>query len=132
MYNLYKEKCENEERASVSEAMYRQIFHRDFNLHFHVPSKDTCVKCDLFKAQISCAPDDHQKNDLQTQHKLHLLRAEDARKCLAKDKALAILNKGKTYSFTFDLEKALPFPTLTCSIAYYKRNMYVYNLAYTN
>lgn len=29
---------------------------------------------------------------------------------------------------TFDLHKALPFPTLTCSIAYYKRNMYVYNV----
>lgn len=32
------------------------------------------------------------------------------------------------YAFTFDLQKALPFPMLQCSVAYYKRNMYVYNL----
>uniref|UniRef100_A0A1B6KFA9 Uncharacterized protein n=1 Tax=Graphocephala atropunctata TaxID=36148 RepID=A0A1B6KFA9_9HEMI len=32
------------------------------------------------------------------------------------------------YAFSFDLQKALPFPILTCSTAYYKRNMYVYNL----
>ena len=128
MYNLYKENCSSDNISPVSEAIYRNIFHRDFNLHFHVPSKDTCVKCDLFKGKWECSTDIKEKNELKIQHDLHLAKAENARKCLANDRASAILNRGKVYAFTFDLEKALPFPTLTCSIAYYKRNMYVYNL----
>lgn len=128
MYNLYKEKCLQENCSPVSEAVYRNIFHRDFNLHFHTPSKDTCVKCDLFKAKLNCETDENKKNSLRTEHDLHLRKAEKARRSLNDDRALAIINKGNVYGFTFDLEKALPFPTLTCSIAYYKRNMYVYNL----
>lgn len=31
------------------------------------------------------------------------------------------------YMAMFDLQKALPYPKLSTSIAYYKRNMYVYN-----
>lgn len=30
------------------------------------------------------------------------------------------------YVFTIDLQKALAFPKLTCSVAYYKTNMYIY------
>lgn len=52
MYNLYKEKCADENNTPISESIYRNIFHRDFNLHFHVPAKDTCVTCDLFKAKL--------------------------------------------------------------------------------
>uniref|UniRef100_A0A1Y1KU81 Uncharacterized protein n=1 Tax=Photinus pyralis TaxID=7054 RepID=A0A1Y1KU81_PHOPY len=128
MYNLYKEKCTEKNNVAVSEAMYRKIFHRDFNLHFHVPLKDTCVKCDTFKAKLNVTTDDNERQQLNTQHELHLRKAEKARESLKSDKAVCILNKSRTYAFTFDLEKALPFPTLTCSIAYYKRNMYVYNL----
>lgn len=128
MYNLYKEQCLDKNCRPVTEAIHRNIFHRDFNLHFHTPSKDTCVKCDKFKAMLECAGNENEKTELKTQHNLHLLKAENARKSLGNDKVLAMFNRGSVYSFTFDLEKALPFPTLTCSIAYYKRNMYVYNL----
>lgn len=127
MYSLYKEKCDEENTSPVSEAMYRKIFHRDFNLHFHVPLKDTCVKCDTFKAKLSVETDDQKKQELNIQHDLHLRKAQKARESLQADKAYNILNKGNVYAFTFDLEKALSFPTLTCSIAYYKRKMYVYN-----
>lgn len=34
----------------------------------------------------------------------------------------------KGYDLTFDLQKALPFPTLTCSVAHYKWIIYIYNL----
>lgn len=128
MYNLYKEQCLQENCNPVSEAIYRNIFHRDFNLHFHTPSKDTCVTCDLLKGKLDCVTDEQQRQDLKTQHELHLRKAEKARQNLTDDRALCIIEKGKVYGFTFDLEKALPYPTLTCSIAYYKRNMYVYNL----
>nr|CAH7745912.1 unnamed protein product [Callosobruchus chinensis] len=128
MYGLYKEKYGNNGDAPVSEAIYRHVFHHDFNLHFHVPSKDTCVRCDLFKAKLNCATDDNVKKTINQEHTLHLRKSEKARQSLIDDKSACILNRGEVYGFTFDLEKALPFPTLTCSLAYYKRNMYVYNL----
>lgn len=37
-------------------------------------------------------------------------------------------NDHSYYTFTFDLEKSLLVPKLTCLLAYYKRNLYVYNL----
>ncbi|CAG9840815.1 unnamed protein product [Diabrotica balteata] len=128
MYTLYKEKCVED---PVSESLYRQIFHRDFNLHFHVPLKDTCVKCDKYKNQVTQEKDENTKKVLQSQHELHLRRSEKARAALKDAKITSIREKGRVCAFTFDLEKALPFPTLTCSVAYYKRNMYVYNLGDT-
>lgn len=60
-------------------------------------------------------------------HELHLRKAETARNSLRQDTEKS--KKDSTYYvMTFDLEKALPFPILTTSVAYYKRNMYVYNL----
>lgn len=128
MFNLYKEKSDQENTIAVSEAMYRKIFHRDFNLSFHVPLKDTCSKCDTWTAKINITTDEEEKHVLQIQRDLHLRKAEKVRECLKIDKAASIVNKGKLYAFTFDLQKSLPFPVLTCSVAYYKRNMYVYNL----
>ena len=55
---------------------------------------------------------------------LHLRKVEQARQCFADDKGLA---STESYVMTFDLQKALPFPKLTTSTAYYKRNLYVYN-----
>lgn len=69
---------------------------------------------------------------MKTEHEVHLRKAEKARASMKKDKHAGILTEGKSYAFSFDLEKALPFPVLTCSIAYYKRNMYVYNLGCHN
>ena len=54
----------------------------------------------------------------------HLQLAQNARDALNEDKVSA---SDDTYVGTFDLQKALPFPKLTTSVAYYKRNMYVYN-----
>ncbi|KAK5647846.1 hypothetical protein RI129_002738 [Pyrocoelia pectoralis] len=132
MYQLYVEKCKNENEKFSSEAMYRKIFHRDFNLHFHTPSKDTCSKCDTWKMKICSENDMQLKQNYKTEHELHLRKAEKDRASMKEDKVLAILNPDKIYSFTFDLEKDLASPQLSCSIAYYKRNMYVYNLGCHN
>ena len=41
-------------------------------------------------------------------------------------------NSDVYYAFLFDLEKALPFPKLSVSIVYYKRNMLILNLGCHN
>lgn len=128
MYSLYIESCNtcDPKVKPVSESMYRKIFHEDFNLHFHAPLKDTCVKCDTYKMKMAVV-NNAQLAELKTLHELHLRKAEKARQCLRSDKESCIL--GEKFTFTFDLQKALPVPTLTCSLAYYKRNMYVYNFS---
>lgn len=57
------------------------------------------------------------------QKELHLKAAQ-----LARDSLNTEVSSDEHYICTFDLQKALPFPKLSTSVAYYKRNMYVYNL----
>jgi len=55
-----------------------------------------------------------------------LKNAELARKALQEDKILASKNPDKYFAFSFDLQKALPYPKLSVSIAYHKRNIYMF------
>lgn len=118
--------CTEKSEPPVTEAMYRHIFHKDFNLHFHSPRKDTCTKCDTLKMKLECEENPEVKEQYRVEHSVHLRKAEKARTSMMAEKNKAIVDPS-VYTFSFDLEKALPFPTLTCSMAYYKRNCYVYN-----
>lgn len=126
MYHSYLKYCEGKSEP-VSEAIYRRTFSSEFNLYFHTPLKDTCSKCDSFKNKLLNINNEEEKRNLQAMHELHLRKAEAARTAQANDATLS-KNDSNVYAFTFDLEKALPFPKLTTGIAYYKRNMYLYNL----
>lgn len=46
---------------------------------------------------------------------------------MMKDEAAIAKNNQESYACRIDLQKALPFPVLTVSDAYYKRNLYCYN-----
>lgn len=114
------------EKKPVSETVYRSIFN-DQNLYFHAPAKDTCQKCDKLKMQIEIA--DEEENTFRAQHELHLRKAEKARQAMKDDTEKSKENPHLGYHVvSFDLQKALPIPTITTSVAYYKRNMYCYNL----
>lgn len=127
MYTLYVEKCSEEQKQPVKEHYYRYVFNTKFNLHFYIPKKDTCKWCDIYKIKIS-NPDLSQadKDNLDRDHELHLRKAELARECMKIDGEGA-KNNQEIYTCSIDLQKALPFPVLTVSDAYYKRNLYCYN-----
>lgn len=128
MYNLYRDHCHNLNQNPIQEAIYRRTFNTKFNLPFHSPSTDTCAKCDAFKLKIlALEGNEEEKQQLQVKHEVHLRKAEAARNSLKRDTEKSKEDQS-FYVMTFDLEKALPFPVLTTSVAYYKRNMYVYNL----
>ena len=132
MYELYVKKCDENNISRVKEWTYRKIFNTEFNLNFHTPRKDTCQKCDLLKLKIEASSNEDEKLHLMEIHNSHLNSAEQARKILSDDIQRAKDNPSEYYGFTFDLQKALPYPKLSVSVAYYKRNMYVYNLGFHN
>lgn len=125
MYKAYQEWCVTKGYEQVKEYFYRLVFNTEFNLHFHVPRKDTCKNCDRYKQLIQVETDEETKRKLE-EHNTHLDNAEKARENLRKD-TLRAKNMDDFYLITVDLQKALLFPTLTVSEAYYRRNMYCYN-----
>ena len=127
LYNLYKDHVEGQGKEPVAEHIYRRTFNNEFNLHFHVPHKDTCIKCDIFANKLKHSRVEQEKTKLQQDHELHLRKAEKARQSMEEDTKMSD-SDSSYYAFTFDLEKSLSFPKLTCQLAYYKRNLYVYNL----
>lgn len=124
MYLLYKEKCTEDNVEPVKEKMYYHVFSTQYNLHFKPPSKDTCQRCDSLQQKILYTTDPESRQQAEIEKEVHLRKAQLARDSLNTDKSLANEN---CYVLTFDLQKALPFPKLSCSTAYYKTNMYVYN-----
>ena len=126
MYNLYKESCSLNDRQPVKESYHRHIFVTEFNLHFHQPLKDTCQKCDRFDVILKLDPND--RNSLQ-QQELHLRKAENVRQKLNDSKNIA---SKEHLVITFDLQKTLICPMITCGVAYYKRQLSVYNLGVHN
>lgn len=124
MYDLYKEKCEIEMTEPKKLKYYYKIFNTKFNLHFKAPRQDTCKTCDDLNLKIQGADDENAKKDYEFQRELHQQKADSAREMLQTDSK----KTGEAYILTFDLQKALAFPKLTTSVAYYKRNLYLYNL----
>jgi hypothetical protein len=82
MYHLYVEKCSSLNTSAVKEHYYRHIFNTEFNLAFHVPRKDTCMKCDRYLQLINLESDEQVKADLNSSHDQHLQQAEKARAAL--------------------------------------------------
>lgn len=123
MCELYVTECEKENVLPVKEKYYYNVFSKKFNLHFKQPSKDTCQTCDALKIK-SQSSDGEGIKTAEIEKESHLEEAERARSQMAADR---MATSEKIFVFSFDLEKALPFPKLTTSIAYYKRNLYVYN-----
>ena len=44
MYDLYKEKCIRENKPWVKSTYYRYIFNTRYNIDFHIPKTDRCIK----------------------------------------------------------------------------------------
>lgn len=85
-----------------------------FNLHFKQPRQNTCRLCDDLELKIKA-----QDNNAPLRQ-----QAEQPRNSLKSNAA----NMENAYIITFDLQKALPCPKLTTYLAYYKINLYLYNL----
>ena len=128
MYRMYKGKCQESNMKPVSLFVFRYIFNTKFNLHFHKIVMDTFQKCDGYKAKIDALEDGQAKEALITEQALHHRKAEAAKNKKIKNIEEAKQSNGTKAVLTFDLQKTLPTPVLSTGIAYYKRQLWSYNL----
>jgi len=112
MHRLYKESCEERKVEPVSLPTYRHIFCSNFNLGFGTPKSDTCAVCDT---------GDTDANTALKQ------RAEQAFDAQRRDR-LRAQSSDDIYMITFDLQKTLPLPKLSTSVAFYLRQIWLYNV----
>lgn len=129
LYKEYKIICQFEKRKSVSEWKFREIFNTKFNLGFHPVKVDTCRTCDRLEARIQSENINSEKREHATEIKrLHLRCVENTKKNFQNTIDNARNESENTEIFTFDLQRALEVPSISTSEAFYRRQLWCYNL----
>lgn len=88
MYDLYKQKCQKEERTPVRYWLYDKIFGNEFNIGFHHPKK-------MFVHFVTRMKNYPQRTRVKKihEHEKHLERKQNAREQKAKDKMRSLTDK---------------------------------------
>lgn len=123
IYNLYK----NEISEPVSYYVFKDVFNKEFNLHFHAPISDSCKKCDAFNMKIKFLTNDDEKSIVENERELYQRKAKKARESMKLDATEAKLNNNIT-CIAFDLMKTLATPIVSTGICYCKRQLWTYCL----
>lgn len=122
LFRLYKSLRKKNQAQSVSDKVFKKIFHTKFNIGFHVPKKDKCVVCENFKNTPESDLSENQilkfkKHEVEVKFSksIHLAAQENAKAC-------------KTFVCTsFDLQKVLNTPHGQSMLLYYSRKYSMYN-----
>lgn len=128
---LYREYClkfnfEYPTLKTVSEWKFRQIFNTEFNLSFARLKVDTCGTCDRIDAQIRSNDRCSEQLEVEKQEHLHLV--EKISKQMEGNMKHGRDPQNKTEILIFDLQRALEMPVIQTGEAYYKRQLWFYNL----
>lgn len=124
MYDLYKLFCTNTKPVSL--ATYKSIFYSKFDLRFNTPKKDTCLACDKFKTLL-LSSSDAEKDILKKTHNAHLQKTETLRSKMNEDLCKSKSNP-EIETLIFYMQKTHPIPKIPTRIAYYKRQLNLFNL----
>lgn len=107
----------------VSRRLFETLFH-EMNLAIKKPKIDTCATCDRLVLQIKTG---NETANLQKQLDEHHKLAEIAYDAKKTDKLLSQSDKARK-TITFDMQQCLPTPFVQSSVAFYKRQLWTYNL----
>ncbi|CAH0545868.1 unnamed protein product, partial [Brassicogethes aeneus] len=123
MYDLYVEKCNNEQIEPKKLSLYRHIFNYNFNLEFLQPKTDRCDVCEDYNlAKKEKRVDDKKESD----YKSHIDKKNWMRQKRENDKTK---NKNPNRAvICFDLENVINLPKSEVSVLFYKQKLTVYNL----
>jgi hypothetical protein len=123
LYSMYKLRQNEMGKDFVSEKLFRNVFNCEFNLAFHIPKKDKCVKCVAFGDNEN--PDEITRMN-QAKHEL------DKENSLKRFKFHQELRKTdeSVLCVSFDLQKVLNTPMGESMLLFYSRKYAVFNLTF--
>lgn len=119
LYRIYKEDRVSKGMNVVGEKVFRNIFNKEFNLGFHVPKKDKCLKCLKYEGRAKVEP------EIIT----HLEEKEASKRRLQVHRELVKQNPAIICT-SFDLQKVLNTPHGNSMLLFYSRKYAVYNLCF--
>lgn len=129
LYREYSIVCEFEQRKILSEWKFRDIFNTKFNLGFHPKKVDTCRTCDKLEAQLTADNAINRNKEFSLKQKQYHLRLVDNTNDKFQNTIKCARDDSKnTEVLTFDLQRALELPSISTSEAFYRRQLWCYNL----
>lgn len=120
MWRLYQSQV-TDESLSVKHWYFRNVFNTYFNIGFGSPRTDVCSTCISLDEKKKAEKNEEEKNKLITEKRVHMLKAKAFYSLLKEKKSDLII-------LSFDCQKNLILPKVPDQIAYYKRQLYQYNL----
>lgn len=123
MYDLYVFHCNSKGIIPEKLYTYRNIFNNDFNLGFHMPTKDRCDLCEEYKISQNV-------QDVRDQLNIKKYDAHIQSKVRTKMERYNDRTSEKAV-LCFDLENLITCPQANISVFFYKRKLNVYNLTAT-
>lgn len=118
MWRMYQAKQENED-LKVRECFFRNIFNTKYNIGFKTPKVDVCSKCMELTGKIKKAQNG-EKVQLMASLRVHKLKAQCFYTFLRE-------HDEQTFSISFDCQKNQVLSKVSDQIAYYSRQLYIYN-----
>lgn len=129
LYREYSIVCSFKKRKVLSLWKFREIFNTKFNLGFHPKKVDTCRTCDKLEALIqSVGSNTKYKDQLSKQKHQHLQLVKRTKENYNDTINDAKNSTANTEVLTFDLQRALEIPSISTSEAFYRRQLWCYNL----
>jgi hypothetical protein len=114
-FRLYKEQCTSDKRVVC------------FSTFRDAPKSDTCNRCDALNTKIKALPEGDEKRKVLTEQELPHQKATTANKRKDEDTTEVKCDETKKV-LIYDLQKILPTPSLSTSVAYYKHQLWTFNL----
>ncbi|CAH2106145.1 unnamed protein product [Euphydryas editha] len=120
LYKIYKQKNMNEGKSYVGEKVFRNTFLTEFNISFHIPRKDKCIKCIKYE---------NSPGEYQEEKEKHLTDKVETYTRFQTHQYLRKNDNGVLCT-TFDLQKVLHTPYGESMLLYYSRKIATYNLTF--
>ncbi|XP_069363387.1 ankyrin repeat domain-containing protein 12-like [Maniola hyperantus] len=120
LYRIYKETQLANGNAYAGEKLFKKIFNTEFNIGFHFPRKDKCLKCTQYENNKSFDAEEKRKHLIDKEESAERFKAHQS-----------IYNKDNSVlCASFDLQKVLNTPHGENMMLYYSRKVAVYNLTF--
>ena len=133
LYLEYLNSNPESQHPLVKPSTFRKIFHYDFNIRFGYPRTDKCATCELILIQMRRLkrprrPDQAEIDRLLAELNEHHSNAHKFYSAMKEAKE----SDDSVFAFCMDFGSNLPLPVTNVGEEYYKRQLWIHNLAFHN